>query len=276
LGGIERKFHLGRRSKMVEVEKLTQQIADAWREVESDPQHRLRPVTRLKIYDLLVSDLETPLSVLVKTEHRFPQKTAGLKRYYYLGLLTLEKVLPIWQNGVGLYIDELMGGAPDPQVWRDFPYLIQRCTLELLKGRSAEDFPAQVQEEWGSDPGPTWHINIGNCYDSMLWQHVSILETAYTLYHAVHLLLLPIRLWNTVLVLDEIYDDELSPPECRDFAYYAAEAYASDDPNPPGWVRSYEERVTRDPTKLLAFWQWWLQEAVPQAASVDITRLDWA
>jgi hypothetical protein len=258
---------------------LEQQIERAWQEVNADAQHRLRPVTRLGLYDLLIGDLETPLYELVRLGLTFPRRTAGLKRYFYLGMMTVERVFPIWEQSIDEYVDVIDGEADPEQTVRDFPYIIHHFTVERLKGRPADEIEFRGRDEWGDYFVAEWHYAIGNLTEALLYQHGMVIDAVYDLCCAVDFLGLPVT-WpkRATTAWDALSDSELGI-HCDDFAYHASEAYACNDPNSPGWVDWWEWEglpIKRDNGKTLEFWHWWLFEAIPEAARVDLEQLNWA
>ena len=246
---------------------LRQAIEQAWKEVNQHPQHKLRVQQRLHLYDTLIGDLSLSIGCLVnKGKTSFPERTLGLKRYVYLGILTVKPLFAAWEGE----INRLIKAEEDMEPVRLFPYDMLNATQQLLSGKTKVEI--NFKNEYWVDIS-NWHYIVGNLSEDTLFQHGMFLRAVHRVYLGAEGWL-PLRLKNTKLT-DQTYDEELDifHSSHGDFCYYALESNICEDPNEPGWDKPRSLPIKRNWDKALKFWEWWLFEAIPQAATTDFDQL---
>lgn len=247
---------------------LNKAIEVAWVEVNQDSQHRLRIHTRLNLYDAFIADMGVSISHLIKAGNtHFPHRTLGLKRFGYLGVITVEPLLPTWEQEMNRF-ERIYPGEVEPV--RLFPYDILSTVRQLLRGKGTSEIV--FDNKYWADMSD-WHYVVGNLCDDVAYQPCMFLNAAYHVYTVTEGWL-PFRLIHSELI-ESTYDEDLKTPEMenRDFTYHAWQANISEDPNPPGLNQQRNLPIKRDTRKALEFWRWWLFEAVPKAAMVDLSQL---
>jgi len=223
--------------------------AAALAEMQADPQHHLPPRRRQAIYAALAG---APDPALRAAPH-------------WLGVLAAQRVLPLFQ-----------ARCPDDGL----PPALLAAAVGLLEGRLDDAAAAEMQEQGYRASENAW----GYEQDELPWPVGLAADAAY---HALKearghqpLTDLDAFLRRGTVVLDPseerapepappmmpapdehgLNDEALCQLDSRDTASIAAVASASTEFGP-----------TCDPQRLLVFWTWWLQEALPAAVRKSLS-----
>ncbi len=255
-------------------------LSNAWNSVLSHPEHRLRPAWRLELYNRLLGLADGTLQAQAAekaaaatgtkraTERVKLPQTESTRRYYALGLKTVKHVLPIWQRDT----ERLIEVDAQYAAFDFMPHLLLQATKMLLRGETIAQVDELIEQEHGETVGSVgaFHTVVGNLSEVFWHSQAMVLGAAYSLFTAVHFSTLPITTKSSNIVLTEQSDDAMiAAAEQNDFAYQASEAFCTVDPNTPGWGQPFDRPIEQDVEKRKAFWQWWLFEAVPDAARMN-------
>ena len=251
-------------------------IQKAWKEIQADDQLSLSPWTKLDIYDYLINSNTISLKQLHHSQTKeVPDDIytlVGMKKYFYLGILTVEKAFPIWERDMTNYM------MVDPHWsvgWTPLPYIMHRVALERLKGSQVGEHIIKGDDNYAlALDMPHWWANLGNIAEEVIYTQQHAVWALYSLNFVVEGFV-PYQCRYDPLSQndsDKKLDDKTSN---FDFTYHTLQAMANDDPNTPGWdvERTQPVRFIRE--KALEFWNWWLFEAVYAANEVNIETLDW-
>lgn len=159
--------------------------------------------------------------------------TVGHWRHYHLGPLTTQAVLPAWERS--------FPQDKSPQTWL-------HAAEQLMARQSREDEHRVMAEEMVSD-GWTHCDNVICC-------HQSLMNDAVVGYAALQVL--RIALWDNLYAEaspDIALEEDERDPCNTDCAFSAACAWAGGTK----WDEHSSAEIR------LAFWRWWLSEAVPAA-----------
>jgi len=242
-------------------------IAQAWNEIQQDPQHRLRVATRFDLYDQLTGDMGVTMREVAKTRTGiFPQVTPGLKRFWYLGLHTVRPLLAIWDQAMAPWLAANPDYDPD---W-SFPEDILTVTDELLRGIPYVQVEAAFvdKSKYGGDIN-AWHGMVGEL------DEIGLPETAMLCLEAIYAF--HCSVCGSVPIEQPITDDTYDAPYLyhhtfNDWTAYACAAIVS---HTTAFSDQSEQRSAHDARAALEFWRWWLFESLPEAASIDLDALGW-
>lgn len=214
-------------------EILQELIGEAVKEVKVHPHHNLSPVTRLNIYHSL-----DPIKL---TPSLYPKRG-------WLGVLTVRRILPIWQRAMPLWESE--NDKSNLISSNLLPEHILKLTENLLLGL------IDVQFTW-KEANNYWD-EVGNLIQEILEDfEKKVFNTAHVCNASLHALheTLGVEFLGKLKNWAKYNDEQLSNHffAC-DTAASAVIAYAGG-----GNVSPF------DPEKRLDFWEWWLTEAIPQA-----------
>jgi hypothetical protein len=221
---------------MIFPEIVHRAISQASDEVQKHPDHRLLPIFRLKIYQALRTVYGTPT----------PDLLLG-----HLGYLTAQKVRVYWDEAMPLWPDD--EDEPEPKT-RNLSSYFLNLLEQILQGKA--DLAAIWQEL-----NNYWYV-IGNIGDEIFeWRDTDTkLASAYyaiaTIYKSLSETFPPTLLESRVSNLEGITEEMLQSNQL-DAAGSAILAIVGD--------KRYEKNPQTSPQERLAFWQWWLQEALPRA-----------
>lgn len=230
-------------------------IALALSEVENHPDGKLSPINRLAIYDSFGDRIN--LTHLTQTgTDKFELFTEGYKRYTLLNLLTVMHVLPIWDQDMPRFLSatptNLVGIAQLPH------YILQNAQA-ILQGNFEPSALQQLTQE------------LSQAIESLpiLFKYnvMEVAIAAYSFFLTVdrHT---PFNL-TAEINLETATDVSLYQSSSNwDVAWHASQASCAIDPDPIGTTERHP--IEYDRQKRVEFWQWWLQEAIPQACQLEL------
>lgn len=223
----------------------------ALNEVRADPHHRLAPQRRRQIYDALLHSADPAM-----------QQAQG-----WLAVLAARRVLPVFE--------QTFPGD-------DLPREILNAAVGVLRGDIDDARAAEIEDEGYHTVGNTWGYDE---VDEITWPASLAADASYHAlkeargfqplnhldrYHTVGTV--------TFLFQDgELQDDAFSPePEpIRGDTWSDEEVCTVNDTDTAAAAAvassCREDGPVCDPEKLLAFWTWWLVEAIPTA--IEAARL---
>ncbi len=201
-------------------------------------------------FDFLPSDSEfdggiekSPENLEKVIEERFANFTLADFAQSWLAILTVEKVLFVWED----WDWELYSLDNHP---KEDARKITEVSKELLQ--KTVSFKTVFEKFCNK-------FNFGLNIDNWVpYQVYCVYEAAY--FALDFIIGDDLSLENVVFGHFDSYDEaEYS----KDFATSALKAYTAIDPNPLGKIKLWPEEF--DAKKRLEFWEWWLTEAIPQA-----------
>ncbi len=234
-------------------------IALALSEIENDPERKLSPKNRLAIYDSLGDEIN--LTHLTQTgASKFESFTDGYKRYTYLNVLAVMRVLPIWDADMPRSQQETPSNFAGIV---QLPHYILQNAQATLQGNSSPAVLQKLEQE------------LPMAIDALpMFFKYNVIEVAIAAYGffltANHHT--PFNSKNNLrktINLETVTDVDLYNSGSNwDVAWHASQAICAIDKDPIG--AKERNAIEYDTQKRLEFWQWWLQEAVPQACEIDI------
>jgi hypothetical protein len=208
--------------------------------VSQHPEHQLLPVQRLEIYHLLEPSPSDDTSI----------RYVGGR----LAIASARYVLPIWQQARPIWGDE------EPAIdWEDDPpnYPLTDALPEWMIQRAEGVLQGEVPIKLaGADMGDLWSV-YGNLLEEITAQRTDIPEEAWYAFAAAYHGFLETNLAPFAYDMpnDTMTDRDLARGKGRlDGAAAAMFAYVGVGPD-----------ILDVATKRLAFWEWWLTEAIPNA-----------
>lgn len=254
---------------------LKQLLNRAWEEVQADPQLELSPWMKLCIYDAL---LAPELQLLRKVHETFadviPQRIhlmPNMQKVFYLGMLTVDKVFPIWDRDSHAYgeVEEWGKG------WDHFIYTIHQVNIELLKNHLLDVYEIPILKDGNDSFGYVndWWGCLGNITNEVIFTQDEALWAVYS----IHALLSrqTIYKFSPYEPLTKTIRDSKLNNYNFDFTVHTFRACSFHDPTVPKYVYRENTQEKLIPEKGLAFWKWWLFEAVPTAYEIDINSINW-
>ncbi len=235
-------------------------IALALSEIENHPDGKLSPISRLAIYDSFGDRIN--LTHLTQTgTDQFELFTEGYKRYTYLNLLAVMHVLPIWDEDIPRFLratpSNLSGIA-------QLPHYILQNSQAILQGSISLSALQQLKPE------------LSQAIESLpIFFKYNVMEVAIAAYSffltvnrhtPFNLISYSATETNVATATDvSLYNNSSN----WDVAWHASQASCAIDLDPIG---TQEERhpIEYDHQKRVEFWQWWLQEAIPQACQLEL------
>jgi len=224
---------------------LEQEISESLRELRLDPDHQLSASRRLSIYQALCPAF--PALDLTRNYYNAfvatscPSISIEHRRYGYLGILTAQHVLPIWDRSV-------------KPADRWMPRKMLAFAEDVLKGIKK---PSEVNGFYLEDFHHFLDMQFEVKYDA--WCALRASYDALGMCLGAPPFTRCYDLDKNKFVLSD-----------NDAAQFAVVAYSIVDDSEPGDWRTHFRKTRNkewifDFEKRLEFWEWWLTEAVPAA-----------
>jgi len=226
-------------------------IARQLQAIRNDPEHRLRPIDRLIIYESFGASIDLSGDIythLLKTGQLvWPY---GQRSYAHLAILTAHHVLPIWEQAIPVLRDR------DETIPVELSQQMLAIAERVLRGTiDPAEANGLLSTQFHTD---VWLLNQETTFE--VWYACS------ACYHALSMVLgrKPFQLPN----VDPSLTDEMLNGTTADVAAAAVKAYTAinSDELDVGWSKETVPSAIRfDVKKRQDFWEWWLTEAIPAA-----------
>lgn len=235
-------------------------IALALAELENNPERQLSPQKRLAIYDSFGEQIN--LTELTKTETtKFSALTPGYQRYLYLNLLTVMHVMPIWDEDMPRFRAENPSNLASIA---QFPHHILQTAQSALQQNHSVSTLHKLKEDF--------RAAINSLPIVLKYNVIEVATAAYSFFLTVnHYTPFSAEAEDSAadLTLETASDvDFYKNSRNWDVAWHASQASCAIDNDPIG--SQHRHPIEYDIVKRYQFWQWWLTEAVPQAATLAL------
>jgi hypothetical protein len=228
--------------------------------LHKDEHYHLTPIHRVNLYKVFGHSNYPDTFDEVQTQIG---KVKSIKEYLrqadftfsWLGIITAQKALPIWENSF------LPTGKDLVNARIDLPHRMLMLAENVLN-----DAIDLEEAFYDATYGVFYHLS-GNAYSQVNEKAAWACKAAYD---ALCLVFLGVPGMDYKKKCINLEDDYKFYQGCRDFAKMAVNSYSALDENPM-MNRHYlvteklYKPVRFDVEKRLEFWEWWLTEAIPQA-----------
>ncbi len=225
--------------------KIVDQLNIAREVMQRHPLYHVEPGYRYAIYAAMGPRLETITPTLQRPELGIyaVSDTSGVRRRAWLGILTVRKVLPIWES---LW--------PIAHVGKDnYPHRFLAFAEGAFSGVYSYEFLKEQLDTW-------YKVEFSDSRYKMIERHIGDSNVASRICNMEHCAYTAL----CVVISDEDFDpvnidfrEQDLDPWTFDVAHHASVAYAGEV-----WAPTLDIHKNRE------FWTWWLDEAVPTAYSM--------